>query len=100
MTRPALPDFTVADDAGTLVRPPSQASRHMDLADVTALAMDRIMAASLDKAEEVFGRDQCPPDEHLYDNGCLRRIESVIGMAVETAVDRAVREYRGLPVED
>lgn len=56
--------------------------------------------ASLDKAEEVFGRDQCPPDEHLYDRGCLRNIKSVIAMAVETAVDRAVREYRGLPVEN
>ena len=44
MTRPALPDFTVADDAGTLVRPPS---RHMDVLDHLALAMDRIIAASL-----------------------------------------------------
>ena len=56
--------------------------------------------ASLDKAEEVFGRDRCPEDAHTYDRGCLRNIKSVIAMAVETAVDRAVREYRGLPVED
>ena len=47
MTRPALPDFTVADDAGTLVRPPSQASRHMDVLDHLVLAQDRIIAASL-----------------------------------------------------
>lgn len=40
-------DLLMTDDAGALVRPPSQASRHMDLADVTALAQDRIMAASL-----------------------------------------------------
>ena len=68
MTRPALPDFTVADDAGTLVRPPSQASRHTlthngknDRLILDWLAVRRDHSRFWSKADQSTGPDACWP---------------------------------------